>query len=139
GVDLLARAVVEVGDGGGLVAPHDVVDGGRGGRDARRQHLRAQERVHERGLAMVELTDDDQREAILGQLGDAGLLQLATQGLHAALARRRRRVREALEQPRLEPGEIASEAGAGHRASTSPTLPSTSAWVSPPPLPVSAL
>jgi hypothetical protein len=53
----------------------NAVDDGRGGRDARGQHRAAQQRVHEGGLAVVELAQHHQVEALVAQPRDAVLLE----------------------------------------------------------------
>ena len=67
-LDRLFPAVAHHHFGARLFGVAEVMDG-RGGRgDAGREDVRPEERVHERGLPVVELTDDHEMEAILFEL-----------------------------------------------------------------------
>src|SRR5262249_5778613 len=61
----------------------DMVDRRGGRRDARRQYVLAEQRVHERRLAMVELTEHDEMKALSLELGDPRIADVASERPHA--------------------------------------------------------
>ncbi len=81
-VDLLGAAVAQHRPGAGLLAEDDVVDGGGGGGDPHRQQRLPQQRVDEGALAVVELAQHDQVEAVLGQLGQPHAGDVCLQRAH---------------------------------------------------------